>query len=244
MRSAIRFAATFGLLLMSAVVDPAWASPDQSELLVANGPATIAPGPVGAGQILLTLPVKHRLTGRLLNRITLDSVFGRDTPLEPGQPVFGVPLADGRMAWCAPRLEPGRAGYRSACLRPSHAGLYEWEIRRSPAMAPADIGQADGGTSGQASAVPEVRRGEAPLPPMTLDLVLKDAGEGSADQPAARTYEVDLTLDWGEGAQVIGRLPIVMTAHGADRKIMGLKLKFRPGPEPGQLVVSKRSAFP
>jgi len=216
----------------------------QPELLVSDGPARIVPGPVAAGQTLLSLPVRHRLTGRLLNRITLDSVFGRDAPLEPGQPVFGVPQPEGRTAWCAPRFDPGRTGYRTTCLRPSFAGLYEWEIRRSPVMAPADIGVVDMSTSGQASAAPEVRKGEASLPPMTFSLVLKEVGAGPADRPGVRTYDVEQTLDWGEGAQAIGHLPIVMTGRRMDRTIMGLKLRFAPGPEPGQLAVSKRRGFP
>lgn len=230
-----------GLTLLLA--GAAQAAPAPPELLVAAGPPKLVSGPIDSGQALLTLPVRHRLIGRLTNRITLDSVFGRDAPLELGQPVFGVPLADGRTAWCAPRLDPLRTAYRSACLRPAVAGLYEWEIRRAPAMAPADIGVADMGTSGQASSAPEVRPGPVPLPAMTLGLTLKDVGAGSSDQPDARTYDVDLTLDWGEGAQIIGHLPIVMTAHGLDRTVMGLKLRFAPGPQPGQMTVSKRRGW-
>lgn len=230
-----------GLLLAS---DAARAATAQPELLVASGAATVASGPVDAGHALLSLPVRHRLTGRLMNRITLDSVFGRDTPLEPGQPVFGVAGPDGRVTWCAPRLEPGRAGYRTACLRPSFAGLYEWEIRRSPAMAPADIGAVDMGSSGQASAAPEVHEGATPLPPMTLSLVLMEIGTGRPDQPGVRTYDIEQTLDWGEGGRVIGHMPIVMTASGADQTVMGVKLRLAPGPEPGQVMVSRRRGFP
>ena len=215
---------------------PAWGGPP--ELLARAGPAMIASGPVGAGQTLASLPVRHRLTGRLKNRIVLDSVFGKDAPLQPGQPVFGIPAPGGGTIWCAPRRSSGGAAWRTACLTPSHAGLYEWEIGRTPAMAPADIGQVDGLSSGQASAAPVVQPGPVPLPPMTLSLVLEDVA------PDGRLCDVDLMLDWGDGPQPYGHLQAPMTSHGGVATVMGMTLKLRPGPGPGQVRVSKPWSWP
>lgn len=216
-------ALALSLILASAVANAAWAPP---EILVASGLASMAPGPVAVGQVMLTIPVRHRQTGRLTNRIVLDSVFGRDAPLEVGQAVFGVPAPGGEVIWCAPRLKPDGKTWRTACLTPSHAGLYEWEIARTPAMAPADIGKVDGGTSGQASDAPKVDPGPAPLPLMTLSLVLKDANE------------VELVLEWGEGPQVIGTLPLRPTAPEQALSVLGVNLKVSPGPGPGQVRIS------
>lgn len=223
-------ALALGLVLASSLA--AGVQPD--ELLIVSGPATVASGPVEVGQPLLTVPVRHRLTGRLTNRIVLDSVFGRDAPLEIGQAVFGVPVRGRAVIWCAPRLKPDGRTWRTACLTPSHAGLYEWEISRTPAMAPADIGKVDGGSSGQASSGPMVEPGSAPLPPMTLSLVLKDLGPG----PDVRTGDVDLVLDWGEGPQVVGSLPLRLTRHGQTARVVGMSLRLAPGPGPGQIRVS------
>lgn len=238
--------AALGLLLACAAATAALAAVAPSELLVADGPAKVIAGPVAPGQAFLTLPVRHRRTGRLLNRITLDSVFGRDAPLEPGQVVFGGPVQGGMAIWCAPRLRPDGRTYQTACLTPSHAGLYEWEIRRTPALAPADIGMTDGGWSGQASSAPEVRPGPISLPPMTLSLTLEDAGpEGRPDGRSydGRSYKAEVTVDWGEGPKVYGRLPIAMTGRGGRLDFMGVGLRFAPGPQPGQLVVSKRRGW-
>ena len=214
-----------------------------AEVLIASGPASVAPSPVDVGQPLLTVPVRHRLTGRLIGRIVLDSVFGRDAPLEVGQPVFGVPVQGG-VIWCAPRLKPDGKTWRTACLTPSHAGLYEWEIGRTPAMAPADIGKVDGGTSGQASSAPTVDPGPAPLPPMTLGLVLKDFGPDPEGGRDIRVGDVDLVLDWGEGPQAVGSLPLRLTRHGQTVSVVGMSLRLERGRGPGQVRVSAAPAIP
>ena len=229
-------ALAIGLVLASGVADTA-RSP--AEILIASGLPTAAPGPVDVGQTLLTIPVRHRFTGRLTGRIVLDSVFGRDAPLEIGQAMFGVPVPGG-VIWCAPRLKPDGKTWRTACLTPSHAGLYEWEIGRTPAMAPADVGKVDGGTSGQASEAPKVDPGPVPLPPMALSLVLKDLGQG----PGARTGDVDLVLDWGEGPQVVGSLPLRLTRDGQTVSVVGMSLRLAPGPGPDQIRVSVPPAIP
>ena len=227
-------ARALSLVLASGVAD---AARSPAEMLIVSGPASLATTPVDAGQPLLAVPVSHRLTGRLTNRIVLDSVFGRDAPLEIGQPVFGVPVQGG-VAWCAPRLKPDGRTWRTACLTPTHAGLYEWEIGRTPVMAPADIGKVDGGTSGQASEAPRVDPGPVPLPPMTLSLVLKDLGHN----PDGRLGNVDLVLDWGEGAQVVGRLPLRLTRRGQTVSVVGMSLRLTPGPTPGQVRISAAPA--
>lgn len=204
-----------------------------SGLLVANGAVELAAGPVGAGQVLLTLPVRHARVGWLANRITMDSVFGRDPPLEVGQPMFAVPMEDGRTAWCAPRPAAGASAYRTTCLTPSHAGLYEWEIRRSPALAPSDLGQVNMGTSGQASDAPVVRPGHVRLPPMTLSVTLKDVS------PDGRACDLDIAIDWGEGPAIYDHQAVALSGRGGVARIMGRALKLSPGPQAGQVRVRR-----
>ncbi len=215
-----------------ALAGAAWANP-ASGLLVADGAAQVSTGAVGAGQVLLTMPVRHARVGWLSNRITIDSVFGRDPPLEVGQAMFAVPTEDGRTAWCAPRLAVGANAYRTTCLTPSHAGLYEWEIRRSPAMAPSDLGQVNMGTSGQASAAPAVRPGPVRLPPMTLSVILKDVS------PDGRGCDLDIAIDWGEGPAVYARQAVALSARGGVVRIMGMALRLSPGARAGQILVRR-----
>jgi len=215
-----------------ALAGGAWAA-QPSGILIADGAASFAPAPVGAGQALLTMSVRHARVGWLANRITIDSVFGRDPPLEVGQPLFAVPMENGATAWCAPRLVAGTSAYRTTCLTPSHAGLYEWEIRRSPAMAPSDLGQVNMGTSGQASDAPVVRPGSVRLPPMTLSVILNDVSQEGL------TCDLDLAVDWGDGPQVYDHLAVAMTPRGGAARIMGMAVKLSAGPRAGQVRVRR-----
>ena len=220
--------------------------PVRRESLVQVGPVQVVAGPVGVGQTFLTVPVKHGLTGRLMNRIVLDSVFGRDAPLEVGQPVFGIPIggAGDKTIWCAPRRRSAGPGYESACLVQTYGAYYDWQIKRTPAMMPSDIGRANGFSSGAASSAPSVEPGPIELPPMTLSMILKDIKPDPKGPPDAQIYDVDLALDWGEGAQVYAHRPFAITKRGGAARFMDVALIFMPGPGAQQITISQRGLQP
>jgi len=149
------------------------------EPFVATGPVDVAPGPVYPGQPLLTLPVKHAITGRLQNRIAPGMMWSSDTAVEVGEPVFGVPTTSGGTIWCAPRIKPGQTIYDTVCFLPGGT----WMPHRRPALMP-ELLQVTG-AAGYSRTVATVEPGPISLPPMTLILSLgsvKPDPKGSADQ--------------------------------------------------------------
>ena len=97
-------------------------------VLEPTGPASfVVSGVAAPGADLLRVPVRHGITGVLINSVSYSGLFGGRT-LAAGRPVYGVPMsnaADGKsgLVWCA--LDEARGITYSACF--PHDGIaYRW----------------------------------------------------------------------------------------------------------------------
>jgi hypothetical protein len=208
--------------------------PYEGDAMVVTGPAKVALGSFTTGQTFLTAPVRHGITGVLQNRISPGLMWKSDTPVEVGQPVFGMPSAEG-MVWCAPRRS-AETGWDTACFLPYAPGFYWWIPHRMPALMPYDSLYSLSQT-GPVSSGPSVLRGPVDLPPMTVSLMLGDVK--LPDKPGRLPeYDVDVMVDWGQGAQRARRMRMDLGPAGRQLNIFGVRLRLKPGPDPVALVVS------
>jgi hypothetical protein len=204
-----------------------------SDALAPAGPPTLTPGALSVGQTLIVAPVRHALTGRLENAIRPGMMWKGDTPVEVGQPVFGIPLDEDHVAWCAPRLKGGV--YETACLTPTEAWGYQWTPRRTLALLPLDslFGSAD---SGPMSTGPTVTPGPIDLPAMTLSVRLNAITPPR--KPGEPTgYVLGFLVDWGQGPQQFHEILYEPPPAGGVYRIAGLRVRLQPGPDPAQLSV-------
>jgi hypothetical protein len=91
------------------------------------GPAEVHAGEAKTGDVILSIPVTNGITGRLTAPVKALGLFASKTPLPTGQGVFGVPMSDNTIVWCAPREETAKDGTRSydtVCL--PQAGATRW----------------------------------------------------------------------------------------------------------------------
>jgi hypothetical protein len=213
--------------------------------VVFAGRPTAHQGPVSVGQALLTAPVKHATTGVLQNRITIKlMLFGSDTPLEVGQPMFGIPILNSdKIIWCAPRKAPraaarapGASAWDTACLTPiAGTEAVAWRPHRNPALLPWD--SLYGGTAGDASSSPSVERKPIDLPPMTLAFTVSGV-KPDPTTPGAEIFSIDWMLDWGEGPQKVRTIRYRVTAQGAYYAFLGLRIKLALGADPTQMMAA------
>jgi hypothetical protein len=222
------------------------ATPVNTEVAVVfAGRPTLHQGPLGVGQAVLTAPVKHATTGVLQNRITIKlMLFGSDTPLEVGQPMFGIPVLNSdKIIWCAPRKAapaaaraPGASAWDTACLTPiAGTEAVAWRPHRNPALLPWD--SLYGGTAGDASSAPSVERKPIDLPPMTMAFTVSGV-KPDPTTPGAMIYSVDWMLDWGEGPQKVRTIRYRVTTAGLYYLFLGLRIKLNLGADPMQLVAT------
>jgi hypothetical protein len=207
--------------------------PHEGEAMVATGPAKVALGAFTTGQTFLTAPARQAITGVLQNRITLNSAWKSDAPIEVGQPVFGIPTPYG-MAWCAPRRS-AETGWDTACFRPDAPGFYRWIPHRTPALMPYD--GLDSLSQGTVSSAPSVLRGPIELPPMTVSLILGDV-KLPGKSGRLPEYDIDVMVNWGQGAQRARRIRMDLGPNGELLNIFGVWLRLKRGPDPVALVVS------
>lgn len=78
-------------------------------------------GAVSRGDVILSIPVTHGITGRLKTAVKPMGLFKSKVLLPAGQPVYGIPMSDDEIVWCAPRETTGKDRARSystcACRR-------------------------------------------------------------------------------------------------------------------------------
>lgn len=94
------------------------AAPPGRVLEATGAPAVAAEAAVKDGE-LLSVPVRHGMTGRLINEIA-DKTWLGTTVLPAGTPVFGVPLTNPRgvttIIWCAPKRGGAKNSWRNDCF--------------------------------------------------------------------------------------------------------------------------------
>jgi hypothetical protein len=96
--------------------------------LKAAGAAEPHTGAAGIGDVILSIPVTHGITGRLKAPVKATGLFATKTPLPAGQAVFGVPMSDSKVVWCAPRettTKDGTRAFSTVCL-PQGGGFTRW----------------------------------------------------------------------------------------------------------------------
>lgn len=201
--------------------------------LIFAGRPTVHPGPLAIGQPLITAQVKHGITGVLQNRIQPKLFWTSDTPLEVGQPMFGMPVANSEtVIWCAPRKRDTGA-YDTACFT-GEGAMLRWMAHCSPALMPWD--RVYGCASGGASSAPSVERKPVDLPPIRMDYTLTDV-RPDPSFPGAMDYTLAMMLDWGEGPQKIRTQRYRVTANETGYFLfMGLYIRLKQGEDPTQLM--------
>jgi hypothetical protein len=196
----------------------------------------LASGPVREGEVLATLPIRHAFTGTLENRIRPGLMWRLDSPVEVGQPVFGLTGkgwgGDG-IVWCAPRLKDGV--YDTACLLPE-GDSYFWIPHREPALLPSPAAINSLSQTGGVSSAPSVKQEPVKLPPMTIRFVLAQVRPRSASDPTL-VYDVDAQVDWGEGGKSFRHLTFQLAPDGGYVNLLGVVLHLKPADNGGVEVV-------
>jgi hypothetical protein len=193
-------------------------------------PPVISAGDVAVGQQIMTLPIKHALTGVLINQIRRGS--SSSVRLEPGQAMFGVPANGGAfdgVAWCAPLMQNDR--HHTVCLWPAATG-YFWSEDARPSLAPTIIGP--GGFSTNSD--PLIERKPVPMPPMRLIVRLVDLEPRSETDPTL-VCTLEIAKDWGEGLKDARRIKVDLPAAGVTVPVMGTMLRLTPSSNPKQIHV-------
>jgi len=202
-------------------------------LTAAGAPTISVTGEIGAGQVFLTLPVRHALTAVLLNAVHVHN-FGGGYDLPVNQPLFGLPAHGGdpsSIVWCAPRLsaDEGRADvkWKTTCLAEQDGGVSAIDIPTAMMATALPWSRAR-----QASPI-DVRQGPVTLPPMTLTYVF--LGFTDPDLPT-RFARVEMRLDWGEGPKAIRSVSTPVGPDGAAHfTLLDGTFEFRPQPSaPGR----------
>jgi len=218
------------------------------QALISTGVApTIALGTVEVGQSFLSGPVKHAITGTLRNKVNPSAgIFWPQGTLMPvGQPMFGIPDAgapgDG-ITWCAPMLKAGV--FQTYCLVPETDAYmammdqrpgYYWLGALKPAMSPSRA-SFDTAPADPASSDPTVTMGPVNLPPMTVSLQLTSIKPRAANDPTL-VYDIDVLLDWGEGAQKTNSWAYELPPQGRTVAVLGTFIVLKPGASPTQMIV-------
>ena len=236
--------------------DAARAATLKGPALIPTGQVTIAPGQVDIGQAFVTAPVKHALTGHLLNRVrpTKGLFWPAGTMMDLGQAVFGVPFAgapgDG-IAWCVASQKDD--GWQASCLEPitdsymamtaSDQGYY-WAAKMKPPLAPNSASLGGGGEGDPASNDPTVALGPIDEPaPLTASLKLASVHPRSRNDPDL-VYDLDVDLDWGEGPQRLHRVSFGLPPDGQAIRVMGQVLLLQPGGDDTHIAVSAPPTTP
>jgi hypothetical protein len=75
---------------------------------------SFASGSVAPGGALVTAEVKHSLTGALSTEVRTAAWFNSQGSLPAGAPVYGVPVENNEIMWCAPIRRNN--GWRARCM--------------------------------------------------------------------------------------------------------------------------------
>ena len=142
----LRVAAALALALFAGRAWGAEEPAPERSLLVATGQPVVNIGTVAKGQDILTVPVRHGITGVLKAELRLIG-WTKRPPLAAGQPLYGVPMTgqthwskpeEDFIVWCAPRRAPGKTGRRAIeayCIAPQGTSFVAVEAY-SPLLQP------------------------------------------------------------------------------------------------------------
>ena len=204
-------------------------------MVLSGAPPTIINGQFGIGQSFARAGVRHGVTGVLQNQIRPGMMWRADTPVEVGQPVFGIVTDDRQIIWCAPRIKPGQTRYETACFLTTKPMW--WIPHREPALMPWESLYSLSQT-GSLSSVPSVIRRPITLPPMTLTLVLAEV-RPPRHEGGPWIVGVDWTIDWGDGPQRFRRINYETPPAGPGIDFFGTPLRFRPTADGAAIVVNE-----
>lgn len=208
--------------------------------LIPAGAPTVVSGQIGVGQVFLTVPVRHGITGALRNTVSVKGGLFPGDSLGVGQPVFGVPMSGtvgSDVIWCAPRRKPGGAHWTSVCFPTDASKQYHWVDIVSPALFPVRLFWST--ATRPPTSTPTVEPGETALPPMIMTIKLasvKAAKPGAAQQNA--TYTLAVSIDWGEGPNELSPLRVPLGLFGAQFRLLDGELKLTPGAAPDTMTVT------
>jgi hypothetical protein len=147
------------------------------KFVAAGEPELRGSGRVEKGDVIMSLPVRHAITGRLVSEVEAKGLFAMGRSLPAGTPVYGVPLVGGSgirfsestdFTWCAPRRktrEDGRVDWDTTCLPGAALGAPRW-VGAGRDLFATSLSYSDS-TSG--ASMPDVERGPVDL---GMDLTL------------------------------------------------------------------------
>ena len=192
----------------------------QRPALTDDGKApVVASGMVRKGQAFMTVGVRHTFTGVLAGEVKAKGWF-TNAKAAAGTPVFGLPMGgpDGPgIVWCAPQRRTDRKApepWTAVCL-PYGDASNVW-IKAEPALLPLSLTWDDKIARG--AQAPDVTRGPADLPAMTLSYVF----DGWDERGWLLVRE---TIDWGDGPEPLRSIALPADAQGvASVKLMGGRL--------------------
>ena len=211
------------------VTTPAPSGPPRAALAAAGAPAFGPTGDVGAGQVFLSLPVRHALTGVLRNTVRVHG-FLETYELPVQQPLFGLPThgqQDDQVVWCAPRRvaatgAPNEPKWKTTCLAETSGVVSAMEIPTVMMATTLPWSKAR-----EASPI-DVLPGPVELPAMTLTYVFMGFTDPALPTRFAR---VELRLDWGEGPKAVRSLSAPIGPDGVARfKLLEGAFEFQPRP--------------
>jgi len=196
-------------------------------VLVPAGAARLPAGPRAKGDVVLSVPVRHGVTGTLRNEVRPLGLFEMGkAPLPVGQPVYGVPMngAGGAgVIWCALRSN-GESGdkrrFNAVCL-PRDGSGYRW-LSAFPALLVTRLSYNPQVTS--AATAPTVAQG-----PVDFGVALRLEYEFGAWRKDYADMAVYLRTDDGESHRVgMVWAPRLKDGSGAVFPILGGALKLTP----------------
>lgn len=205
--------------------------------MVATGPARVVTGARAKGDLVLSVPVRHGITGRLQNEVRPMGLFTMgQAPLPVGQPVYGVPMGGSggaNVVWCALRSNTdakGRRKFNALCLPRDSMG-HRW-LSATPALMVTSLAYSQ---HTSAASVPTVAEG-----PVDFGVNLRLEYEFGAWRKNFADLGVFLRTDDGE-SQRVGTVwaPRLKDGSGAAFLVLGGALKLTPTPDGKGAVVEE-----
>ena len=191
------------------------------------GTAEAVGGEVRRGAVLVSVPARHAITGRLRNEVRAKGLLASGaTPLPVGQPVYGVTTPYGGLYWCAPRQTEQR--WTGVCL-PEAGGAARW-MTAEPALFPRMLLTLSNYTSGADTPSVELEPFEFG-PPMQVEY--RYAGGNR------RYVQIDVHVRSATGQAQASLLTRARAADGSvDFRLLGGRLKLVPSADMKTVAVS------
>lgn len=189
------------------------------------GPATVTQGPVKSGKVILSVPARHAITGRLRNEVRAKGLFDRGAaPLPIGTPVYGARRLGSAVFWCAPtRTETPKGGKWKAICLPEAGGMTRW-MPISGGLYPSMFMMISANTSG--ADTPSVDEQAVDFgPPMTVEYRFGGVSKRGELEMSVRL----VTEDGGQDVSYVA--PSLDPSGVALFHLMGGIVKLTPSPD-------------